>query len=43
MARIKVDYRSLSGPQIAAIMMLSLRDDQAGKLLGTMDDEELVY
>ncbi len=41
MARVKEDYRSLTGPQKAAIMMLSLGDDQSGKLLGMMEDDEI--
>ena len=41
MARIKEDYRSLTGPQKAAIMMLSLGDEQAGKLLAMMEDDEI--
>src|SRR3954451_11920552 len=41
MARIKEDYRSLTGPQKAAIMMLSLGDEQAGKLFAMMEDDEI--
>jgi flagellar motor switch protein FliG len=41
MARIKEDYRSLTGPQKAAIMMLSLGEAQAGKLFAMMEDDEL--
>ena len=41
MARIKEDYRSLTGPQKAAIMMLSLGEEQAGKLFAMMEDDEL--
>ena len=41
MARIKEDYRSLTGPQKAAIMMLSLGEEQAGKLFGMMEDDEI--
>ena len=41
MARVKEDYRSLTGPQKAAIMMLSLGDEQAGKLFAMMEDDEL--
>lgn len=41
MARVKEDYRSLTGPQKAAIMMLSLGEDQAGKLFTMMEDDEI--
>ncbi len=41
MARIKEDYRSLTGPQKAAIMMLSLGDEAAGKLFAMMEDDEI--
>ncbi|MBM3515591.1 MAG: flagellar motor switch protein FliG [Alphaproteobacteria bacterium] len=41
MARVKEDYRSLSGPQKAAIMLLSLGDEQAAKLFGMMEDDEI--
>jgi len=41
MAAIKDDYRSLSGPQKAAIFMLSLDDVQSAALFELMDDEEI--
>ena len=41
MARAKEDYRSLAGPEKAAILMMSLGPDQAAKLLGMMEDDEL--
>src|ERR1700748_3203420 len=41
MARAKEDYRSLTGPQKAAILMLSLAPDQSGKIMGMMRDAEL--
>ncbi len=41
MARIKEDYRSLTGPQKAAMLMLSLGEDHSSKLFGMMDDEEI--
>ncbi len=41
MARVKEDYRSLTGPQKAAIMMMSLAPEQAAKLLGMMEDDEI--
>ena len=41
MARIKDDYRALSGPQKAAMFMLSLGQKQSGILFERMDDEEI--
>ena len=41
MARAKDDYRSLTGPQKAAIFMLSLGEDHTAKLFEMMDDEEI--
>jgi flagellar motor switch protein FliG len=41
MAKIKEDYRSLTGPQKAAMMFLSLPQEQAGKLLAMMEDDEI--
>ena len=41
MGRVKEDYRSLTGPQKAAIMMLSLGDDHSAKLFAMMDDDEI--
>ncbi|CCQ73050.1 flagellar motor switch protein FliG [Magnetospira sp. QH-2] len=41
MGRVKDDYRSLSGTQKAAIFMLSLGDDHAGRLFEMMDDDEI--
>jgi len=41
MARIKEDYRSLTGPQKAAIMMLSLGEEHSSKLFGMMADDEI--
>src|SRR3954466_12409240 len=41
MARIKEDYRSLTGPQKAAIMMLSLGEEHAAKLMAMMEDDEI--
>jgi flagellar motor switch protein FliG len=35
------DYRALNGHQKAAIMMLSLNEDQATKLFSLMDEEEI--
>ncbi len=41
MARMKDDYRSLSGTQKAAIFMLSIGQEQSGILFERMDDEEI--
>ncbi|MCH7831457.1 MAG: flagellar motor switch protein FliG [Proteobacteria bacterium] len=41
MAKIKDDFRALSGPQKAAIFMLSLGQEQSGVLFERMDDEEI--
>ena len=41
MAKLKDDYRALSGPQKAAIFMLSLGQEQSGILFERMDDEEI--
>jgi flagellar motor switch protein FliG len=40
--RIREDYRSLSGPEKAAILLLSLGEDQAAKLFEHMDDDEIM-
>ena len=41
MARMKEDYRSLTGPQKAAIFMLSLAEEHSAKLFSMMADEEI--
>lgn len=41
MARVKEDYRSLTGPQKAGIMMLSLGEDHSVKLFSMMGDDEI--
>lgn len=41
MGRVKEDYRSLTGPQKAAIMMLSLGEEHSSKLFAMMDDDEI--
>ncbi len=41
MARMKDDYRSLSGTQKAAIFMLSIGHKHSGTLFERMDDEEI--
>ena len=39
--RVRDDVNSLSGSEKAAIFILSLGEDQAAKLFGLMDDEEI--
>ncbi|WP_316977901.1 flagellar motor switch protein FliG [Shumkonia mesophila] len=41
MARVKEDFRTLTGPQKAAIFMLALGEDHSAKLFEMMDDEEI--
>jgi flagellar motor switch protein FliG len=41
MARTKEDYRSLTGPQKAAILLLSLSEEHSSKMFALMDDEEI--
>ncbi len=41
MARVKDDYRSLNGPQKAAIFMLAIGNEHAARLFERMDDEEI--
>jgi flagellar motor switch protein FliG len=41
MARAKEDYRSLSGPEKAAILMMSLAPEQSSKMLAMMEDDEI--
>jgi len=41
MGRMKEDYRSLTGPQKAAMFMLSLPEEQSAKLFGLMGDDEI--
>lgn len=41
MARLKEDFRSLTGPQKAAIFMLALGEEHSAKLFEIMDDEEI--
>ena len=41
MSRVKEDYRSLTGPQKAAIMMMSLAPEQSAKMLAMMEDDEI--
>jgi flagellar motor switch protein FliG len=39
--RIREDYRSLSGPEKAAVFMLSLDEEHAAKLFSFMDEDEI--
>ncbi len=39
--RIRDDYRTLEGPEKAAILMLAVGEDGAAKLFELMDDEEI--
>ena len=41
MARVRDDYRNLSGPQKAAIFMLAVGEGHAATLFDMMDDEEI--
>ena len=41
MTRIPEDYRALSGPQKAAVLMLALSEDQCSRLLGMMHEDEI--
>ncbi len=41
-ARVREDYRSLTGPEKAGILMLSLGEEQAGKLFTHMEDDEIL-
>lgn len=40
--RIREDYRSLTGPEKAAIFMLALGEDYTAKIFEHMDDEEIL-
>jgi flagellar motor switch protein FliG len=40
-ARTKEDYRSLTGPQKAALFLLSLGEEHSSRLFNLMDDEEI--
>ena len=39
--RIREDYRNISGPEKSAILLMSLGEEQAGKLFALLDDEEI--
>lgn len=40
--RVREDYRTLSGPEKAAILMLSLNEEQTARLFEHMDDDEIM-
>jgi flagellar motor switch protein FliG len=39
--RVREDFRTLTGPEKAAMLMLALGDEHAAKLFALMDDEEI--
>ena len=39
--RVREDYRSLTGPEKAAIFLLAIGEEHAAKLFALMDDEEI--
>jgi flagellar motor switch protein FliG len=39
--RVREDYRSLTGPEKAAVLLLAVGEEQALKVFGHMDDEEI--
>ncbi|HLI10699.1 MAG TPA: flagellar motor switch protein FliG [Alphaproteobacteria bacterium] len=39
--RVRDDYKALSGPEKAAVMMLAMGEDNAAKLFALMDEEEI--
>ncbi len=40
--RVREDYRTLTGPEKAAILMLALGEEATGKIFTNMDDEEIM-
>jgi flagellar motor switch protein FliG len=40
--RVREDYRALTGPEKAAILMLSMGEDHTAKIFEHMDDEEIL-
>jgi len=40
-ARARDDYRSMTGAEKAALLLLAVGDDAAARLIGTMEDEEI--
>ncbi len=41
-ARVREDYRTLTGPEKAGILLLSLGEEQAGKIFAHMEDDEIL-
>ncbi|HYG88644.1 MAG TPA: flagellar motor switch protein FliG, partial [Azospirillum sp.] len=39
--KVREDYRTLTGPEKAAILMLSLGEEHSAKLFAMMDDDEI--
>jgi len=39
--RIREDYRGITGPEKAGILLMSLGEEQAGKIFSLLDDEEI--
>jgi len=39
--RVREDYRGITGPEKSAILLMSLGEEQAGKLFALLDDEEI--
>ena len=39
--RVREDYRSLSGPDKAALLLMSVGDENAARMFALMDDEEI--
>ena len=39
--RVREDYRALSGPEKAAILLMSLGDEHASKMFALMSDDEI--
>jgi flagellar motor switch protein FliG len=39
--RVREDYRTLTGPEKAAVLMLSIGEEHASKMFALMDDEEI--
>ena len=39
--RLREDYRTMSGPEKAALLMMSVGEENASRLFGLMDDEEI--
>lgn len=39
--RVREDYRTLTGSEKAAVLMLAIGEEYAAKLFALMDDEEI--